>query len=54
MPSRLNMKPETLYEGVDQQAMMKTASSSLLRFGGNFSPELITHAEGIYSMYSFY
>jgi len=39
---------EGLYSKADEKVLMTTASSTLLRFGGNFSPSLVTHASGIY------
>ncbi|KAF7891766.1 hypothetical protein EAF00_008068 [Botryotinia globosa] len=37
-----------LYQNIDGKAMRENANSSLIRFGGNFSSEIIVGAEGIY------
>ncbi|PVH89652.1 4-aminobutyrate aminotransferas-like protein class-III [Cadophora sp. DSE1049] len=56
MPSQMeNTSTETtaskcgcLYTNIDNEAMMKTAASTLARYGGNFEPNLITRAKGVY------
>jgi 4-aminobutyrate aminotransferase-like enzyme len=42
------MGEDSIYDNVNEKSMMAKGNSSLLRFGGNFSPFLITKAEGIY------
>ena len=39
---------QCLYTNIDNEAMMKTAASTLARYGGNFEPNLITRAKGVY------
>ncbi|CAD6446213.1 e0aee3cc-a550-41b0-a36b-29e4a2fb10a7 [Sclerotinia trifoliorum] len=46
LDSNLNHGP--LYQNIDGKAMRKAANSSLIRYGGNFSSDIITRAEGIY------
>ncbi|XMA15426.1 hypothetical protein WAI453_008217 [Rhynchosporium graminicola] len=42
------LKIGNLYPSIDNAAMMETADSTLVRFGGKFEPSLITGARGIY------
>ncbi|CZT04083.1 related to CAR2-ornithine aminotransferase [Rhynchosporium agropyri] len=42
------LKLGNLYPRIDNAAMMDTADSTLVRFGGKFEPSLITGARGIY------
>jgi 4-aminobutyrate aminotransferase-like enzyme len=39
---------ETLYTDIDGPAMRKAGNDTLIRFGGNFSPDIIVGAKGIY------
>ncbi|KAG4435801.1 hypothetical protein IFR05_008722 [Cadophora sp. M221] len=57
MPSQIKEEPATdmatskcgcLYANIDNEAMMKTAISTLTRYGGKFEPNLITGAAGVY------
>jgi 4-aminobutyrate aminotransferase-like enzyme len=42
------MREDSIYDNVDEKSLTAKGNTSLLRFGGNFSPLLITKAEGIY------
>ncbi|KAF7861871.1 hypothetical protein EAF04_007753 [Stromatinia cepivora] len=44
----LNSNNGPLYRNIDGKAMRKAANSSLIRYGGNFSPDIITRAEGVH------
>lgn len=57
MPSQVKEEPATdmatskcscLYSNIDNETMMKTAVSTLARYGSNFEPTLITGAKGVY------
>lgn len=44
----LRSSEEVMYQGVDGPALLQTGSNTLIRFGGNFSPDIIVGAKGIY------
>ena len=37
-----------MYNGEDAAALMESGSNTLIRFGGNFSPDMIVGAKGVY------
>ncbi|CAG8973954.1 hypothetical protein HYALB_00007483 [Hymenoscyphus albidus] len=50
MPSQISSShgDSPLYEAVDEAAMLKSSSNTLIRYGGSFSPSLIVGAKGVY------
>lgn len=44
----LTALPEIMYSGVGGPAMLQSGKNTLLRFGGNFSPQLIVGAKDVY------
>jgi 4-aminobutyrate aminotransferase-like enzyme len=50
MPSQIpkTPAPEVMYADVDQAAMLQAGKETLIRFGGNFSQNIIVGAQGIY------
>ncbi len=37
-----------MYDGVDAFALLQSGNNTLIRYGGNFSPDLIVGAKGVY------
>lgn len=47
-PQASTSKNEPLYQNIDGKAMREAANSTLIRYGGNFSSDIIIGAEGVY------
>ncbi len=50
MPSQITNTPapEIMYTDIDEAAMLQAGKETLIRFGGNFSQNIIVGAQGIY------